>query len=655
MNINRLYLDVASSLVRYLATLKISLLRSCDSKEASDLLTSALLRFSTPTSAIWLKVLVRGENEEFLNLFEKESEDKIEIATILSEFLSRQLDSSSAMAETIEAFKKDFEQDEFQCSSNQEILEILIAYEERISSQDLDRSRSRVELGNVYLRETIAYLLAELSPLFEYKIGTLESYVADGKKVKGFFRVHYGQTYLACSQSVANRSRIGSVFLMKEDAEDSYSQILELSPFLVQFECNEVDCKETSLYFYSSFHAGHGRFSNYHCDHVLKDKQFSEWFQNHWSKPTDITFINENEELYYRKIYSYWAMGIVDEKEEQALQIMHKVFNIGMERLRVIEEKVKQELGISDDQEASKRKNSYRELFEELTQSNFLQDMERFTLQELARTLGLRNTETWELELKTWIAKARELFNKDDKESLTEILVQIARIDFQNPILQEGLDQFGINTEEDFRIINRRKLFSEYLGYLNIVYTDKVVTPDERRFLEIQRKRLGLTEKEAFELEFLEDNLVGVLEHQRDDTYLMQKENFKLGGILLAKALITDEQLNHALEVQTRDKGIKLGAMLYELGYIGPNELKRCLDLQEHLYFRKDSYLIGSIALKFALIDQRQLKEGLRVQEAVFRDHGKHQPLGEILLSRGFISHQTLDFILSIQRLSTEQ
>ena len=152
----------------------------------------------------------------------------------------------------------------------------------------------------------------------------------------------------------------------------------------------------------------------------------------------------------------------------------------------------------------------------------------------------------------------------------------------------------------------------------------------------------------------LQEHLVGVLEHEQDDTYLMQKENFKLGGILLAKALISDEQLNHALEVQNREKGTKLGGILYELGYIGPEDLKRCLDLQEHLYFRKDSYLIGAIALKFALIDQRQLKEGLRLQESIFREKRKHQQLGEILLSKGYISQQTLDFILSIQRLTAE-
>jgi|GEM_PF-1054496 len=657
MNINRLQLDLVGALVRYLAVLKISLLRSSDKEHAAEHLSTILSRFYAPTGSIWIQALERGGKKSFQNLFGKSGKgqkEREEICRILNGFLFHTIDSDGPMMKTLENFKAEFEKEDLKCSTHIEILEILTIYEELVSSQDLVRSRDRIDSANIYLSETISYLLNELAPLFEYKLGTLESYVTHEKTVLGFFRVHYGQSFFPTLLSLEERVRIGSVFLLKEGKRETYTEILELSPFLIQSECPESACSESGMSFYSSFHGNHAGYTNFQCGHDLKDKNFSQWLQNYWSKQEQMEFLTENEELYYRKLYSYWAMGIVDEKEEQALQIMHKVFNISIERLQVIEERVKKDLGISDDQESILSKNSYRELFEELTSGNILEALERVTLQEHARILGLRNTETWEVELRTWLSRARSLMDSQNHEDLEEILVQIALIDFQNPILKECMDSYGINTDEDPRIIERKKLFTEYLGYLNIVYTDQVVTPDERRFLEIQRKRLGITEKEAFELEFLEDNLVGVLEHEQDDTYLMQKENFKLGGILLAKALISDEQLNHALEVQNREKGTKLGGILYELGYIGPEDLKRCLDLQEHLYFRKDSYLIGAIALKFALIDQRQLKEGLRLQESIFREKRKHQQLGEILLSKGYISQQTLDFILSIQRLTAE-
>ena len=150
-----------------------------------------------------------------------------------------------------------------------------------------------------------------------------------------------------------------------------------------------------------------------------------------------------------------------------------------------------------------------------------------------------------------------------------------------------------------------------------------------------------------FELEFLEENLVGVLHHELDDFYEMQKENFKLGGILLSQGLIDDEQLQLGLEVQNRDPGTKLGAVLYDLGFIEHSQLKRCLDLQKHLVFRRKSYLLGSIALKFAFIDHRQLKECLKSQEHHFNEYQANKKLGDILLDKGYISAQALNFTIN--------
>ena len=225
---------------------------------------------------------------------------------------------------------------------------------------------------------------------------------------------------------------------------------------------------------------------------------------------------------------------------------------------------------------------------------------------------------------------------------------------FQNALINQCKEDYDVSIDDHEMIIERNKLFSEYLSYLQIVYANQQVRPDERRFLEIQRKRLRINEREAFELEFLEENLVGVLHHEIDDYYEMQKENFKLGGILLSQGLIDDQQLQLGLEVQSRDPGNKLGAVLYELGFINNTQLKRCLDLQKHLVFRRKSYLLGSIALKFAFVDQRQLKECLKKQEQHFNEYQINRKLGDILLEQGYISNQALSFLLSIQSLSKD-
>ena len=76
--------------------------------------------------------------------------------------------------------------------------------------------------------------------------------------------------------------------------------------------------------------------------------------------------------------------------------------------------------------------------------------------------------------------------------------------------------------------------------------------------------------------------------------------------------------------------------------------------MQKHLVFRRKSYLLGSIALKFAFIDQKQLKECLKTQEQHFHEYQVNRKLGDILLEKGYISNQALSFLLSIQSLSKD-
>ena len=387
---------------------------------------------------------------------------------------------------------------------------------------------------------------------------------------------------------------------------------------------------------------------------IKQDKRFVEDFLFLHNHSGEYGFENVNERMYYHKLLHYYKDGVVDEQEEQAIKIMQKVFNLPLDRLRIIEKRIKSELGIHEDTQHQKNIESYKQLFLSLSDELEIEAMERLSLQEHARNMNLRSTEIWEIELSCWIAKALEFIKSSDKNRLRLVLVQISLIDFQNPFIKKCKDEYEVSIDDHDLIIERNKLFSEYLSYLQIVYADQQVKPDERRFLEIQRKRLRISEREAYELEFLEENLVGVLHHELDDYYEMQKENFKLGGILLSQGLIDDQQLQLGLEIQSRDPGTKLGAVLYELGFIQHSQLKRCLDMQKHLVFRRKSYLLGSIALKFAFIDQKQLKECLKTQEQHFHEYQVNKKLGDILLEKGYISNQALSFLLSIQSLSKD-
>ena len=448
-----------------------------------------------------------------------------------------------------------------------------------------------------------------------------------------------------------------TTYLMEQktgSVQNSFEPILCLSPIIIAPTVESYDEVQTKLVFFEKFHGTLIEYVNLPQGNIKQDKRFVEDFLFLHNQSNEYGFENVNERMYYHKLLHYYKDGVVDEQEEQAIKIMQKVFNLPLERLRIIEKRIKSELGIHEDTQHQKNIESYKQLFLSLSDELEIEAMERLSLQEHARNMNLRSTEIWEIELSCWIAKALEFIKSSDKNKLRLVLVQISLIDFQNPFIKKCKDEYEVSIDDHDLIIERNKLFSEYLSYLQIVYADQQVKPDERRFLEIQRKRLRISEREAYELEFLEENLVGVLHHELDDYYEMQKENFKLGGILLSQGLIDDQQLQLGLEIQSRDPGTKLGAVLYELGFIQHSQLKRCLDMQKHLVFRRKSYLLGSIALKFAFIDQKQLKKCLKTQEQHFHEYQVNKKLGDILLEKGYISNQALSFLLSIQSLSKD-
>ncbi len=50
-----------------------------------------------------------------------------------------------------------------------------------------------------------------------------------------------------------------------------------------------------------------------------------------------------------------------------------------------------------------------------------------------------------------------------------------------------------------------------------------------------------------------------------------------LGDTLMEKGLITQDQLNKALEAQKADPSLKLGAILVKLGFISDDDIKKAL------------------------------------------------------------------------------
>jgi type IV pilus assembly protein PilB len=119
----------------------------------------------------------------------------------------------------------------------------------------------------------------------------------------------------------------------------------------------------------------------------------------------------------------------------------------------------------------------------------------------------------------------------------------------------------------------------------------------------------------------------------------MQRRRKKLGEILIAQGLITNEQLVEALQVHKRT-GVSLGTVLIKLGYISEDELTSVLGTQIQLDQKKR---IGEVLIDQGLITEEQLNRGLEEQRRT-----KLQ-LGKCLVGLGYISEDKLVDILSAQ------
>ena len=120
---------------------------------------------------------------------------------------------------------------------------------------------------------------------------------------------------------------------------------------------------------------------------------------------------------------------------------------------------------------------------------------------------------------------------------------------------------------------------------------------------------------------------------------MMQRRRKKLGEILIAQGMITNEQLVEALQVHKRT-GVSLGTVMVKLGYLSEDELTSVLGAQIQLDQKKR---IGEVLIDQGLITAEQLDAGLEEQK-----RSKLQ-LGKCLIKLGFISEDKLVDVLSAQ------
>jgi type IV pilus assembly protein PilB len=100
---------------------------------------------------------------------------------------------------------------------------------------------------------------------------------------------------------------------------------------------------------------------------------------------------------------------------------------------------------------------------------------------------------------------------------------------------------------------------------------------------------------------------------------MLARRRKKLGEILLAQGLITEEQLLIALQEHKRT-GVSLGTVLVRLGFIKDDDLSSVLGQQIQLDQKKR---IGDILREQGLITEEQLMKGLEEQKKCGLQLGK--------------------------------
>lgn len=120
-------------------------------------------------------------------------------------------------------------------------------------------------------------------------------------------------------------------------------------------------------------------------------------------------------------------------------------------------------------------------------------------------------------------------------------------------------------------------------------------------------------------------------------------ENRIIGELLVARGMVTADEVTAALYIQAEKPHLRIGEILLSMGLITIEQLDKIL--REHLSHQ----FIGSLLLSNDFISQEQLSKAMSVQEKTRRR------LGEILVELGYVTEFQLNQLLNKQRLLRHQ
>ena len=128
------------------------------------------------------------------------------------------------------------------------------------------------------------------------------------------------------------------------------------------------------------------------------------------------------------------------------------------------------------------------------------------------------------------------------------------------------------------------------------------------------------------------------------------------GKIAVLLGYVTDEQIDWAVQIQEEEHGRPLGAILLSESVISDEQLAHILQVQTKNMQKPPSYssqkkvdiLFGKLAVKHKYTSQGVVNWALR-QQALFEKSGIFLKLGELLIHKGYLTPAQVQEILSLQ------
>ncbi len=114
----------------------------------------------------------------------------------------------------------------------------------------------------------------------------------------------------------------------------------------------------------------------------------------------------------------------------------------------------------------------------------------------------------------------------------------------------------------------------------------------------------------------------------------------QLGQIMVRKNIITEEQLERALERQKKEKGKFLGEILLDMGV--PQE-----HINKALFVYNKRTPVGQILVDLGVITPEHLQVALDKQKSMISKLFSYKPLGMLLVDLGFVNYATYLDVLS--------